>query len=252
MTDLPRVSCIVPAYNEAARIGAVLGVLCGHPLLGSVIVVDDGSSDSTAEVARHAGATVITCAQNGGKTAALACGIAAATGDVLLLIDADLIGLSAEDVTRLLAPVLAGSADAAISLRGNAPLAWRMIGLDYISGERAFARNVLDGADDTLRQLPRFGFEVYLNSMLLARGARLAVVDWPGVASPSKQRKRGLLKGVRADLRMMADILGVISPATMVRQILGLRARRVLVPAPACPARSVAPFGRKKPQRIRS
>ena len=48
-------SCIIPAYNEAPRIAAVLAVVLDHPLIGEVLVVDDGSSDGTAEVAEAAG-----------------------------------------------------------------------------------------------------------------------------------------------------------------------------------------------------
>jgi cellulose synthase/poly-beta-1,6-N-acetylglucosamine synthase-like glycosyltransferase len=45
-----RLSCIIPAYNEAARIGAVLDAVLGHPWIDEVIVVDDGSTDQTARV----------------------------------------------------------------------------------------------------------------------------------------------------------------------------------------------------------
>ncbi|MDP4034152.1 MAG: glycosyltransferase family 2 protein [Pseudorhodobacter sp.] len=228
MTSKPRVSCIIPAYNEAARIDTVLAVLCGHPLLEEIIVVDDGSSDATAEVARRAGARVIELARNCGKTAALVEGIVAAKGDIFLLIDADLVGLSADNVTALLTPVLAGMAAVAISLRGNAPLSWRLLGVDYISGERAFARDLLEGQHAVLRSLPRFGFEVHFNNLILARAAQVAIVDWPGVASPSKVRKRGFVHGIWADFRMMADIFRVISPMTALRQIHGMRARRIV------------------------
>lgn len=227
MTTVPRVSCIIPAYNEATRIGRVLAALRDHPLLAEIIVVDDGSSDATVEVAMRAGATVIALGRNCGKTVALADGIAAAKGDVIMLIDADLTGLSADAVTALLKPVLAGRATAAISLRGNAPLLWRLIGLDFISGERAFARDLLDGAHEMLHSLPHFGFEVHHNNLLLAHGARLAIVDWPGVASPSKMCKRGFLFGILGDVRMLADMLRVIGPVTALRQIHSMRARRV-------------------------
>lgn len=45
-----RVSCIVPAYNEAQRIGNVLAVATSHPLISDVIAVNDGSTDHTAQI----------------------------------------------------------------------------------------------------------------------------------------------------------------------------------------------------------
>lgn len=216
-------SCIVPAYNEGPRIGRVLATLAAHPLLNEVIVVDDGSSDDTAAIAAAVpGVTLLVMARNGGKTGAVAAGIAAARFDTLLLIDADLLGLSAADLTRLIEPVLQGRAEVAISLRRNAPRLWHWIGIDYISGERILPRALIADHLDELAALPRFGFEVWMNRLILAKGARLAVVAWPGVDSPMKSGKRGRLAGWRADWRMMSDLCHTVSPFDLVRQIIGM------------------------------
>lgn len=223
-----QVSCIIPAYNEAARIAAVLGCVLDHPLIGEVIVVDDASSDGTSEVvARIGGARLMTLTQNGGKTAALAAGIAAAQGEVLLLVDADLTGLAARDLSALLAPVLQGRSDVSISLRCNAPRLWQWIGLDYISGERALRRSLIASELARLRQLPRFGFEVFLNGLIVENRARIAVVPWPGVISPLKAVKYGWAKGLRADFGMIRDMIRVHSLPRLLRQILRMRQLRV-------------------------
>lgn len=222
-----KASCVIPAWNEGARIGAVLAALAGHPALAEVIVVDDGSTDDTVAVARAAGARVITMAQNGGKTAALAEGIRAATAPLLLLLDADLRGLSPQDVTDLVAPVATGRADVSISLRGNAPRLWQLLGLDYISGERVLPRAMLEGGLDILRHLPGFGFEVHLNTLWIGERARIAVVRWPGVESPLKAEKQGWARGIASDIGMLRDIFRTVTLRAVISQILSMRALRV-------------------------
>ncbi|MCR8547835.1 glycosyltransferase family 2 protein [Salipiger sp. P9] len=233
MTDRPILSCIIPAFNEAPRIGAVLDAVLGHPLICEVIVVDDGSSDGTADraearAAQAPGLRVIRQPRNGGKSRAVATGIEAARGTHILLLDSDLLGLDADHLSALIAPVLDARAEAAISLRRNAPLPWRMIGIDYISGERVMPRALLAGQTDTLRSLPRFGLEVFINRLWLNAGLRLAIVRWPGVESPFKHAKRGSrLAGLRADAAMLGDIFRTVPPMETLKQVLALRARRI-------------------------
>lgn len=220
----PRFTCLIPAWNEAPRIGAVLSVVAHHPRLDQVIVIDDGSTDNTAEVARAHGVTVLRTPGNLGKTQALLAGLAQASGSHLVLIDADLTGLTGADIDALIAPVAQGRALATLSLRGNAPRTWRAIGVDYITGERVIPRDLIEGHQTALTQLPRFGFEVYLNRQILARRAPVAVVRWPHVASPAKAAKRGgLWRGLQGDLSMMRDIFATVPVTETLRQILALR-----------------------------
>jgi glycosyltransferase involved in cell wall biosynthesis len=107
------VSIVIPAYNEAARIGAV--VRSALQYADEVIVVDDGSADETAEVASSAGARVIR-QDNAGYIAAVKRGFREAAGDVVVTMDAD-GEHRAEDVPRLVAPIVAGEADLVLGRR---------------------------------------------------------------------------------------------------------------------------------------
>lgn len=216
-------TCLVPAYNEAPRIAGVLACVLGHSGVTRTIVIDDGSTDDTAAVARASGATVLATPGNLGKTAALALGLAQVRTSHVLLLDADLTGLTDAALTALIAPVSDGQAAAAISLRGNAPRTWRLLGVDYISGERVIAMDLLSTQIDRLPQLPRFGFEVFLNRLLIVRNSPVAIVPWPDVASPSKVSKRGLWGGLWADVLMIRDILRTVSAPEVIRQIIALR-----------------------------
>ncbi|MDO5620112.1 MAG: glycosyltransferase [Paracoccus sp. (in: a-proteobacteria)] len=222
------ISCIIPAYNEGPRIRAVAALAVAHPQIAEVIVVDDGSRDDTAaQAAEVRGLRLIRQPRNMGKTAAVARGIHEARGDLILLLDADLIGLTTDDLTALIAPVTAGRADMSISLRGNTPAPWRWIGLDYISGERVLSRNLLAPHLDRLNALPRFGLEVFMNQLLVQAPLRLAVVGWPEVKSPLKSAKLGLWRGLRADMAMIADMMRTHGPLRLARQIIAMRRMRV-------------------------
>ncbi|MBH9553668.1 glycosyltransferase [Inhella gelatinilytica] len=104
------VSVVIPALNEAARIAEVVAYALADPATAEVIVVDDSSIDATAELARTAGARVITSSMLG-KGASMHDGCLAAEQEVLVYLDGDLTGLQPGIVTALATPVLSGCAD---------------------------------------------------------------------------------------------------------------------------------------------
>jgi glycosyltransferase involved in cell wall biosynthesis len=76
MCPMPDISCVICAYMEAPRIGAVLSAVAGHPLVKEIIVVDDGSTDTTAAVvSRFSSITLVRLVENQGKSRALAAGV---------------------------------------------------------------------------------------------------------------------------------------------------------------------------------
>lgn len=214
-----RISVIVCAYNEGPRIGAVLEVACGHPLVSEVVVVDDGSRDDTAAVVRRfPGARLIPHEVNRGKSAAMTTGVVAARHEWVMLLDADLQGLRREDVAALAAPVLSGAAQVSMSLRRNSLAIFRAAGIDFVSGERVLARQLLLDVLTGGTSLPRFGVEIHTNRHIIARGLPLAVVDWPGVTQTRKVDKVGLWRGLRSECRMIADLMRTAYPAELLGQ----------------------------------
>lgn len=218
-----RVTCLIPAHNEAPRIAAVLAAVRDHPSIARVIVVDDGSTDATARLAEEAGAEVLRLSPNRGKSAAIAAGLAGVRSSHVVLLDADLCGLGPQAITALIAPVLSQRADVSLSLRGNAPRLWQWLGVDYITGERVLPMALLSPCLGQIAALPRFGLEVFLNSRIRAAGLRVAIVPWPGVASPAKASKRGRWAGLAADVAMIRDILRTVPMRAVLGQIAYLR-----------------------------
>ncbi len=101
------VSIVLPAKNEAKAIGPVVASICELLPHAEVIVVDDGSEDDTADLAKAAGAKVISHQYSKGNGAAIKSGARSATGDVIVFMDAD--GQhKPEDVPRLLEKIAEG------------------------------------------------------------------------------------------------------------------------------------------------
>jgi glycosyltransferase involved in cell wall biosynthesis len=103
MASSSEVSILIPVFNEAARLGDILTAVRALRLTGSeIIVIDDGSTDGSADVAMSAGANVIRHPYNIGNGAAIKTGIRTARGRLLVLMDGD--GQhKPEDIPRLLA-----------------------------------------------------------------------------------------------------------------------------------------------------
>ena len=130
MFEGKRVGVVVPAYDEEALIGATLGGI--PPLVDRIIVVDDGSSDSTADRAQATGdrrVEVITHEQRGGVGAATVTGYrrALAEGmDVVVVMNGD-NQMDPEDLSKLVAPVARGELDYAKANRLATGQAWQLI-----------------------------------------------------------------------------------------------------------------------------
>ncbi len=185
-----KVSFLIPAYNEAATIGEVLERIAGLGLDAQVIVVDDGSTDETAAIARAGGATVISQA-NAGKGAAIRTAIAHADGDIAVIQDADMEYDPAE-VPELIEPIVRGSADVVFGsrLRGGKPqrahLFWHLVGNRFLSlltnvlfnttlsdmetGYKAFRIEVLRSLD---LQENGFGLEPEITAKVCKRKLRI-------------------------------------------------------------------------------
>jgi glucosyl-3-phosphoglycerate synthase len=109
------ISVCIPARNEAATIGPIVESIASATTTGSgdsalvdeIIVVDDGSGDGTAELARQAGARVIATQGRPGKGQAMRTALKASDGDLIVFVDADVTNFGSHFVTRLLTPLLA-------------------------------------------------------------------------------------------------------------------------------------------------
>jgi glycosyltransferase involved in cell wall biosynthesis len=185
-----RVSFLIPAFNEEATIGEVLERIDRLGLDKQVVVVDDGSSDRTAEIAEQHGATVIRQA-NAGKGAAIRAAIGLIDGDIAVIQDADM-EYDPVEVPELIEPIVRGVADVVYGsrLRGGKPqrayLFWHLVGNRFLSlltsllynttlsdmetGYKAFRADVLRSLE--LRE-NRFGIEPEITAKICKRKLRV-------------------------------------------------------------------------------
>lgn len=206
-----KVTAVVPAYNEERRIGAVIDVLKHCALVNQIIVVSDGSTDNTAEVAAgYDGVSVINLTRNLGKGGAMLEGAKHADSEVLVFLDADLIGLRPEQVEALVTPVLQNREGMSIGVfkGGRKCTDWAQVIAPYISGQRALLRNDFLSIPDL--ENARYGVEVALGQYARENGIATTMVTLSGVTHPMKEEKLGFLRGSWARTKMYWEIMKLV------------------------------------------
>ena len=192
-----KLSIIIPIYNEAATLAQLVDRVeaVNLPLTKEIILVDDGSTDGSRQILEQYKGKykVILQAKNQGKGAAVKAGLRAATGDIVLIQDADLEYDPAE-YPKLLAPILAGQADVVFGSRfmgGEAKRVlffWHSLGNRLLTGfsnvltnlnlsdmevcYKVFTRQVVDDIKDKLTA-KRFGIEPEITARVAHGGWRI-------------------------------------------------------------------------------
>lgn len=206
-----KVAAIIPAFNEETTIGDVITTLTQVDLIAEIVVVSDGSDDRTAEVAERRGAKVIIHRENLGKAAAMKTGFEATVSPIVLFLDADLIGLSPMHVRSLLLPVLRGEADMTVGVFDEGRITTDLAQLlaPYLSGQRGVRREIVEEMfrHEIDADVCRFGIEVALTRHINNRGYRTVEVPLEEMSHRMKEEKLGLVKGVKARIKMYYEIL---------------------------------------------
>lgn len=207
------ISIVIAAYNEEKRIANVLKIVEHHPLIDEVIVVNDGSSDKTSEVVKKFNVKLIENQKNMGKTLSIKVGIEAAKNDLIMLIDADLIGLDQESIEKLVKPVLDGQVDWTLSMRKNSFGFMKILKLtkvDWLSGERVIPKKLL--SDPLIWSRPNIGYglETLMNKSLLLNHRTFRSVYLPNVDNPKKSEKSSYFTGLAKQFNMVVQISKVM------------------------------------------
>ena len=203
---------MIPAYNEERRIAHVLCALRQTEGLAQITVVDDASSDGTCDVVRaycerDPRIHLLRLPANLGKGGAMVAGANASASDLIVFLDADLIGLRPEHVSALIEPVQKGLCSMAVGLftAGGWLTDWCHRVAPFLSGERCLKWSLFRSDPD----LATAGLAVEFSLSLHAWRNRYRVVSvpWHGVTHVWRTEKVGRLQGWVSIGRMYGDAM---------------------------------------------
>lgn len=203
------VVAIIPAYNEEKTVASVVRVVKACPLIQEVIVVSDGSTDHTAEVAKKAGARVIVLKQNIGKGGAMRKGLSKTQASVILFLDADLIQITKQHISLLIQPVLSREKEMQVGIWDRGKIIASVVHrFPLISGLRAVRREVLEAIPKKYFQ--GFMVEAAMNYYCRSRHLSYGSLDLKGLHIRHKYQKVDFLTAVVQYLIMAGEIIAAM------------------------------------------
>ncbi|HJV09101.1 MAG TPA: glycosyltransferase [Acidimicrobiales bacterium] len=205
------IDVVIPARNEASTVAGVVAAARGCRFAREVIVVDDGSTDGTAEAARVAGAKVVRReTATGSKANAMEVGVAETDAGAILFCDADVVGLTPAHLDAICRPYVEGRAAMSVGWFDYGMLNPLVRRLPPTSGERVVPRWLWESVHPAKRK--GYSIEIMINEVIAEGRLPTTARIMPGVYHRTKRHKLGRRRGYRETWRMFWHLIGL--PAT--------------------------------------
>lgn len=204
-----RVTAVIPAYNEENRIEKVIIPILETDIISNIIVVDDGSQDSTSNIVSNYNVDLVKIPRNRGKAEAIKEGIKYCRGktDVIVLLDADLVGLTPKHIEALVLPIFEKGIDMTIGVfksgRYITDLAQSIA--PNLSGQRAIKLSIAYEIVDM--DVKGYCIEVAFSQLIKKHNLNVENVTLENVTHVIKEEKVGFIKGISWRFQMYRDIV---------------------------------------------
>jgi polyisoprenyl-phosphate glycosyltransferase len=210
-------TALIPAYNEEATIADVIRACLHCPYIKETIVIDDGSVDQTSSISTSNGAYVIRLKKNSGKAMALFTGAQKATNDIILLLDADLVGFHPVHAFHMITPLLVSSHISTLGIFSNGRMLTDLAHhiTPQLSGQRCMPKSVLLSLKN--KSDVGYGIEISIHRKLKELQYDIVKIKLDHVTHVTKEEKKILQCHKKSDvevkkrLEMYKDIFRELS-----------------------------------------
>lgn len=207
---MKKITCIIPAYNEEKNIRKILNITSGliWDILFEVIVINDFSTDNTKKIIQeYPNISFIDNKKNLWKTKSVEKWVKKANWEYILLLDADLLYLTKEDIIKLIAPIINNTADVTFSFRKNSWPLFPFKKIDYCTWERVIEKKILLEIYNTEKNIYWYWLEILMNKLIISNSLRLKVIFWKNVENSYHVEKNGFIKWWIKNLKIWRDIV---------------------------------------------